>query len=175
MNIEESWRRICGIHAEPSGRITAVWFAHDRQTDTLHLYNAVEFQTEEMPIIAEGLASMGRWIPIAWERGSKSVADKLLERGCNMISEPVKEDEALADVLSREISTRIRTGRFVANARLKKLEAELKSSRRKDGKVPLKAQPYNSAMRHAVASLDWARSYKKKKANVKRKREVAIL
>ncbi len=175
MNIEETWKRIAAIHVDQSGRITAVWMAHDKQADTIYLYNAAEFETQDFPIIAEGLTALGRWIPIAWEHKAKEIADKLLDRGCNMTAEPTKETEELADVLSREINTRIKTDRFVINSRLQQVKTEVGTARRVDGKVPLDAHPYLSAMRHAIAMLSWSRSLRKKKRAQKKYQEVAIV
>jgi hypothetical protein len=160
--IEAGWRRIAGIHCQNEGDIAAVWMAHDRDADVLHLYDCAVFRREVLAVIAEGLNARGRWVPIAWESGAKEIVDKLLDRGCNTLPEPSKENPVLADVISRDVKERMLTGRFKVDRRLAEWLDEYKSFTRQDGQVPLKSHPLMSATRHAVADLDYARRQERK-------------
>ena len=88
--------------------------------------------------------------------------DRLLDRGCNTLPEPSKQTPVLAEAISREITERMRTGRFKVNSRLAEWLDEYKSFIREDGQVPLKSHPLMSATRHAVADLDYAKRQGKK-------------
>lgn len=155
--IAPEWRRIAGIHVQNDAEIGAVWLAHDKATDTIHVYDACLFKREVLAVIAEGLNARGRWIPVAWEAASKDFAEKLLERGCNTIPEGVHETDALAELMTRDISERMRTGRFKIDKRVAEWLVEFKSHRREDSKVPRTSSPLMSATRYAVASISYAK------------------
>lgn len=155
--IDPSWRRIAGIHLEEDGTSGAVWLAHDKDMDVIHVHDACLFQREVLAVIAEGLIARGRWIPIAWPKHAKDFADHLLNRGCNMLPEPSDDTEAMAEVYALDIQERMRTGRFKADKRLQNWFSEFGSFYRADGKVPRSSHPLMSATRHAVAMLQYAR------------------
>jgi hypothetical protein len=154
--IAPEWKRIGGIHVQKDGIISVVWMAHDRSTDCIHLYDACVFKREVMAVIAEGLNARGRWIPIAWTQDAKEMADNLLDRGLKMLPEPASDTDASAEMTSRDIWERMRSGRFKVDKRLGEWLAEFKSFSRQDSKIPRDGAPLMSATRHAVASLDWA-------------------
>lgn len=155
--IAPEWRRICGLHVQDEGEIAAVWLAHDKDTDVLHAYDSVIFRREVMAVIGEGINNRGRWIPIAWEKSAKDVADKLLERGCNTLPEAEKETQAIREVTSRDIWERMRTGRFKVDKRLSEWLDEFNQFYREDAQVPNTSHPLMAATRHAVANLGYAR------------------
>lgn len=156
--IENSWPRIAGIHAEDDGTIGAVWLAHNKETDTLYVYDCAKFAREVFVVIGEGLNVRGRHIPIAWSDKSKDMADKLLmDRGCNMLPEACKDTPAVAEVVSRDIWERMRTGRFVALKRMSEWLDEYKAFYREGGQIPRTAHPLMSATRYAVAQMQYAR------------------
>lgn len=155
--IDEKWRRIAGIHVEDQGTIAAVWLARDSETDTVHLYDCAKFTREVLAVIGEGLNARGRWIPIAWENSAEEMSKKLLDRGCNMLPEPIKETEALAEVLSRDVWERMRTDRFKVDKRLAEWLDEYRAFYREDGQVPRTSHPLMSATRHAISQIEYAR------------------
>jgi len=154
-------RRIAGVHTQDDGIIGAVWLAHDKETDVIEVYDACAFRREPLAVMAEGLVARGRWIPIGWHKDDKEFADKLLERGCNMLPEPSEASEAMAEVLSREILERRDTGRFVVVNRLKNWLDEA-TYVRSEGKVPTNGYPLMSATLHAYAQLDYAKRQAKR-------------
>jgi len=152
------WRRICGLHSQDDGLVAAVWMAHDKSTDAIHLYDCAKFANGEvLAVIGEGINARGRWIPVAWHEKSKELANKLLDRGCRMLPESVKDDSGMAEIVSRDVLERMRTGRFKVDKRLAEWLDEYKSFFREGGKVPLSSHPLMSATRHAVAQLESAR------------------
>jgi hypothetical protein len=155
--IENDWPCIAGVHFQPEGGAAAVWIARDRKSDVLHLWDCAVYRREPLVMIAEGLNRHGRWIPIAWESGSKELIDKLLDRGCNTLPEPTKETPVMADAISRDIAERMHTGRFKVDRRLAEWLDEYASFKCVDGKVPLASHPLMSATRYATADLDYAR------------------
>ena len=160
--IENGWKRIAGLHWEDAGDCGAVWLAHDKQADVVHLYDACLFRREVLAVIAEGLTARGRWIPIAWENGAKKIIDKLLDRGCNTLPEPSKQTPVLAEAISRDVKERMLTGRFKVEKRLAEWLDEYRSFTRDEGQVPLKSYPLMSATRHAMADLEYARAQGRK-------------
>lgn len=155
--IAPEWRRIAALHCQDDGEMAAVWMAHDRTADVIHLYDACVFRREVLAVIAEGLNARGRWIPVAWESASKDVADKLLDRGSNMLPDAVKDTDSMAEVTSRDIWERMRSGRFKVDKRLAEWLDEFKSFSRREAKVPRAGHPLMSATRHGVAMLEYAR------------------
>ena len=155
--IDNNWKRIAGIHVQQGGSIFAIWLALEPDTDLIQVYDACEFKVEVPVVIAEGLNARGRWIPIGWEKSAKTVADQLLDRGCNMTYEPNDDSDWNAETVSRDIWERIRTKRFQADKRLKAWADEYKSFNRDQQKIPKDTFPYMSATRHAMALLSYAK------------------
>jgi len=154
--IDPLWKRIAGISCQEDGTIGAVWIAHNKDTDSIHLYDACIFRREVLAVISEGLNCRGRWIPIAWTDKDKDMSDKLLEKGCNMLYDPYKDNQTVSEVISRDIWERMRTGRFKVDKRLSEWLEEYKTYYRDESKVP-KGFPLMSATRHAVSQLEYAK------------------
>lgn len=172
--MDNTWRRVAGIHAQDDGIIGAAWLAYDKDTDVIELYDACTFQREVLVVIAEGLNARGRWIPIAWHKDAKAIADDLLNRGCNMLPEHAEDSDAMAEVHSRDILERMRTGRFLVVNRLKNWIDEAKFAR-SDGTIPLSGYPLMSATRHAFANLEYARRQMRKGERRPNYRQVSMV
>lgn len=155
--IEAHWRRLCGVHVQPDGQVAAVWIALDKDADCLHLYDCHIHDREVIAVQAESLKRRGKWIPVAWHDDAREIVDKLLDHGCNTISEGVKNSDAIAETVSLDIWERMRTGRFKVAKHLTAWLAEFETFQRKDMKVPRDTHPLMAATRHAVAQLEWAR------------------
>ncbi|MEQ8504595.1 MAG: hypothetical protein RIB80_04665 [Rhodospirillales bacterium] len=155
--IDPHWRRICGLHMTDDGDLAAVWLAHDRDVDAAHLYDCCVFRREVMAVIAEGINCRGRYMPVAWERGMKATADQLLERGVNVLPELYVEDDSMAEVMSGDVSERMRTGRFKVERRLQEWLDEFRGFSRRDGKIPRDTFPLMAATRCAVAQVKYAK------------------
>jgi hypothetical protein len=166
--IKAHWKRIAGLHRQESGDVAAIWMARDPDSDTVHVYECALYRGEDKNpiIVAEGLNARGRFIPIA--HNSKELAEKLIQRGCNMIPDACKDKTAEAEVISSEIAARMKSGRFRVERRLAEWLDEYKSFYRSDAKVPVASHPLMSATRHAIEMIDWSRaqsSIRKSKQN----------
>lgn len=171
--IKPHWKRISGVHSLTNGTIGAVWLAWDGDTDLIHVYDACLFKREVLAVIAEGINARGRWIPVAWQ--SKEVSDKLYERGCNMMADASDETDAIAEMVSRDIWERMRSGRFKVDKRLKEWLDEYQTFKRDGAKVPRDSHPLMGATRHAMAELRSAKAEQSSKPNQKNYRRVAIV
>lgn len=157
--IQSYWRRISGVHLQEDGATACVWLAHDRHTDVVHLYDCAVFRREVLAVIAEGLSARGRWIPVAWRKEDKALADDLLERGVNIISEPCEDNDGFTEIITRDLWGRMRSGRLKVDKRLSEWMDEFKDFRRHEQKVPETGFPLMAATRHAIAMHDaWARA-----------------
>ena len=156
--IQPDWKRIAGLEVVDDGTIAVAWIAHDRTADVIHLYDCCIFRREVLAIIAEGLNNHGRWIPIAWEKSAKPMAEKLRERGCNLTYDPHEDNDAVAEAVARDIWGRMRSGRFRVQKGLAEWLDEFKTFNRTDQKVPRETHPLMTATRFAVAMHDeWAK------------------
>lgn len=168
------WRRIAGIHCEDDGVIGAVWLAHDKDADKVHLYNAAVFEREVPAVIAKGISALGRWIPAVCNH--EEIGKSLLNEGCNILPDVPKEDQAVAEVLSRQIWERMRTKRFGLDKTLKQVWLkEAESFKRQDAAIPLKGYPLMSATRHAMAMLEYARPLSLRKSTQRNFPELAVI
>lgn len=152
--MNEQDKRIASIHVEKEGLIAAVWMGHEKLSDCVTLYDCCKFNNEVFPVISEGINARGRWIPIAWEKKAKDVADKFLDRGCSMLYDPVDETPFLAQMLSRDIAERMRTGRFKVEKRLGEWLSEFKVFNESDGQIPTESFPLMAATRYGIACID---------------------
>jgi len=174
--IAPEWRRICGFHVEQNGDMAAVWLAHDKDADCVHLYDACQFRDVVFAVVAEGLNARGRFIPISWRKEDKDVVDELRERGCKVMTDGIQSSDAMVEVVSREMVERQQTGRFKTDVRLKNWIDEFKTFYREDAKVPQEGYPLMSATRHAITNLKRAKAQSRDKINRKDKfRRVAMI
>lgn len=155
--IKPEWRRIAGMQTQDDGSIAIVWAAHNKDADTIHLYDCASFQREVLAVIAEGINARGRWIPMAWHKGAKEIVDKLLEKGCNTLPEAVESSQPAIEAASLDIWERMRSRRFRVDKRLGEWLEEYRTYYRQDSKVPTETHPLMAATRHAVMALDYAR------------------
>lgn len=169
--MKPDWKRIAGLHYANNDIVAAVWLAHDPQTDVLHVYDSCVFKREVMAVIAEGMNARGRWIPIAWT--DKGLKEALYKRGCKFAYEPA--DDSIAELVSREIDERIRTGRFKVDKRLKDWQEEYKTFRRADNEIPEDSHPLMAATRHAISSMRAAKAQQPATGRKTKKRTVAIV
>ena len=172
--IDPAWKRICGLHVQDNADMATVWLAYDKTTDVVHMYDACVFKAELPVVVAEGLNARGRWIPISWNNDGKEMAESLLDRGCSTLRDGVTDSDAMAEVVSRDIQERQRTGRFKVDKRLGEWLDEYKTFFRQGGKVPRDGYPLMSATRHAMESIAYAKRQSSKKKQ-RRYTQVAIV
>lgn len=157
MAIKADWRRIAGLHVQENGTEAVVWVAHDKETDTVHVYDCAMFGREVLAVVAEGIAARGRWVPVAWHKEAKEIASKLLDRHVPMLPEPVDSSQQAIEAASLEIWERMRSARFKVDKRLGSWLEEFRTYYRQDSKVPKDSHPLMAATRHAISMLDYAK------------------
>ncbi len=160
--IEDHWRRVAGLYQLDNGDIGIVWIALEPEADRLHVYDCVMLRSDNtLPVIVgETINARGRYIPVF--TNTKEIADQLEDRGCLTEQCPDKETPALAEVVSRDIHERMRTGRFKVNKRLAEWKDEYTSFYRENSKVPEGSHPLMAATRYAVANIDSAQPLRRK-------------
>lgn len=166
MTIAPHWRRIAGLYASEQGDISAVWVAVEVDNGTLHCYDAATFQREVFVVIGEGLNARGRWIPIAWEKSNEPVVEHLRDRGCSFLPDPIKEDAATAEVLSREIWQRMRQSQFKISRQAKNLQEQISSMSKDDFADNTDNYPLVAALRYAVDSLSFAKAQERRQTAI---------
>lgn len=168
-------RRICGIEVEDDGTIAVVWMGHDKLSDVVTLYDCCRFNAEVLAVISEGLNARGRWIPIAWNVEDRDFSDKLLDRGCNMLFDGLKETPQMAEMSSRDIEERMRTGRFKVDRRLAEWLSEFELFGKEGGKIPTSGYPLMAATRYAIAQMDSAKRLQQPRKSKINERRIAMI
>ena len=158
--MNRGWGRICGLHVQASGQVACVWLAHDKDADTVHLYDEYLSSRDVIAIQADAIKARGAYIPVAWAKDQKEYIAQLDKRGVNVLLEDdvAKNSDAIAEMISLEIHERMETGRFRVKKHLERWLDEYKNYQREASKVPLDTHPLQSATRHAVFCLQYARS-----------------
>lgn len=64
--VESIWPRVCALQVWPAG-IAALWLARDRATDTVYLYDEMQFDRIDVAIAAEAIRRRGAWIPVLFD------------------------------------------------------------------------------------------------------------
>jgi phage terminase large subunit-like protein len=186
MQIPEYWPRLCGTDFGFAHPTAAVWVAHDRDTDVVHLYDAYR-RAEASPIIhAAAIRARGAWINCAWphdgsvrdSRGSGvTLAQQYRDLGCNMLKERATHAPAKGqregdggnslEAGLMEMYDRFQTGRLKVAKHLADWFSEFHMYHRKEGLVVKEGDDLMSATRIAIMML--------RKANVRqRPKEKAV-
>lgn len=154
LQIPAWWPRIVGLDFGYAHPFAAVWVAWDRDTDTVHVYDAYR-RSEATPVIhAAVLRAKGAWIPTAWPhdggvRDSRTsgatLAQQFRDLGVHMLVEkathaPAKGQKEGDGGISLEASImdvqdRMITGRLRIAKNLTEIFDELRMYHRKDGIV----------------------------------------
>lgn len=175
--IPEHWPRICGLDFGWDHPTAAAWLAWDRDTDTIHLYDAYRVREATPVIHSATIKAKGDWIPVAWphdglqhDKGSgEALAKQYRDLGVNMHEakathapdpdQDQKEGEGGNGVEAglMNMLDRMQTGRFKVADHLSDFFEEFNLYHRKDGKVVklnddiLSATRYGCMMlRHAI-------------------------
>ena len=149
-------KRICGLEMQSSGEIAAVWIAFDPENDLTQVYDCFKFQRNEVfAVIASALKARGRHVPVSTR--SEELSEALKREGILMTPELASTSQENADMISREIYERMRTGRFKVDSRLSEWREEFETFNREGNAIPLDSHPLMAATRHAISLLRYAR------------------
>lgn len=169
------WPRICGLDFGWDHPTAAAWLAWDRDTDTVHVYDAYRVKEATPVIHSAAIKARGAWIPVAWphdglqhDKGSgEALKEQYRRQGLNMLPdkathapEPGEKEGSggngveagLMDMLDR-----MQTGRLKVAAHLQDWWEEFRLYHREDGKVVKENDDLMSATRYALMMLRHAK------------------
>lgn len=174
--IPKHWPRICGWDFGYDHPSAGVWIAWDRDTDTVHVYDAYRVREQTPVMHAATIKAKGAWIPVAWphdglqhDKGGncEALADQYRKQGVKMLPEKAthppqpgeKEgtggnsvEAGLMDMLDR-----MQTGRLKVAAHLEDWWEEFRLFHREDGKVVKVGDDLMSATRYGIMMLRHAK------------------
>ena len=176
VSIPPFWPRIIGIDFGWDHPTAAVWLAYDKDTDTVHVYDAYRVR-EATPIIhAATIRAKGAWIPVAWPHDGNNdtaagtnLATQYRNLGLNMLKakathmpdpkQKQKEGEGGNSVEAglMDMFDRMQTGRLKVAKHLHDWFEEFRLYHREDGKVVKVGDDLMSATRYALMMLRHAK------------------
>lgn len=166
IELPNHWPRICGLDIGWDHPTAAAWLAWDRDTDTVHVYDAYRVREQTPVVHAAALKARGDWIPVAWpadalqhEKGSgKQVAEHYREQGVAMLHEPATFANGTVSVEAGVLAMldRMKTRRFKVAAHLSDWWEEFGLYHRKDGKLVKERDDLLCATRYALMMLRFA-------------------
>lgn len=178
MVIPSFWPRLAGMDIGGWDHPTAVvWIAWDRDSDTIHVYDAYRANKQPAPVHASAIKARGVWIPVAWphdalqhDKGAGEViASQYRKEGVNMMlrhatHKPKPGDKEGEGGISleagvQEMLTRMQTGRFKVAENLFSWFEEFRMYHRKDGLIVKEDDDLMSATRIATMMVRYARVY----------------
>lgn len=160
--LKQDWPRVAAIAPDGDGVIGAVWLAYERDTDTVHCYDACLFDRLHLAVSAEGLNARGRFLPVAWPAKQALFKDEFLNRGVNMMHDAADDSDAMAEIISRTMLERMQTGRWRVERRLTEWLDQFAKAQRIEGPVAKATGiPLMAASRYALQMLDRGRAPEK--------------
>ncbi|MFP6758485.1 MAG: terminase family protein [Alphaproteobacteria bacterium] len=168
IEIGHHWGRIVGLDIGWDHPTAAVWLAHDRDTDIVHVYDAYVLREETPTIHAAAIKARGDWIPVAWphdglqhDKGSgDQISELYRKQGAKMLHEHAQfqgggygVEAGIFDMLDR-----MRSGRLKVARHLEPWWREFRGYHRKEGVIVKDRDDLMSATRYALMMLRFARS-----------------
>ncbi len=178
IDIPEIWSRLCGLDIGWDHPTAAVWIAHDRDTDTVHVYDCYRLSKETPIVHGAAIKARGDWIPVAWphdglqhDKGSgEQIAKQYRGQGVKMLPERATFDDGSNGVEAgiSEMLDRMKTGRLRVAAHLNEWWEEFRMYHRKDGLIVKEGDDLMSATRYAIMMLRYAKTKPKPKKTPER-------
>lgn len=174
--IPDFWPRLVGYDFGWAHPAAGAWIAHDRDTDTVYVYDAYRQSEALITTQAAAIKGKGIWIPVAWPHDGYQVKDantgeqlaqQFRAQGVNMRSQhaqfaatPVvnerKESLISTEAGIQEILTRMETGRFKVFSHLADWFEEYRMYHRENGVIVKVRDDLLSATRIAIMDLRFA-------------------
>tara|TARA_R100000808_G_scaffold23998_1_gene54207 strand:- start:1310 stop:1867 length:558 start_codon:yes stop_codon:yes gene_type:complete len=140
-----------------------VWLAHDRDGDTIYLYDAYRQANTTILVHAHSIKQRGDWIPCVWphdgaqhDKGSGvGLSQQYRRAGVEMVGQHFTNPDGSISVEPglQEMLTRFQTGRLKVFSHLGDWFEEFRMYHRKDGKVVRVRDDLMSATRYGVQSI----------------------
>ena len=159
-DIPKHWPVIAGVDFGWDHPAAASWLAHDRDADTIYVFDCYKQREATISTIASAIRAKGDKIPVAWPsdgnsvrdlRGGKTLAQLYRDEGLNMLMEHatfedggVSVEAGIADMLQR-----MTTGRWKVFSHLNDWFAEFRQYHRKDGIIVKEFDDVLSSSRYA--------------------------
>lgn len=175
LEIPSHWPRLSGLDIGWEHPTASVWLAHDRDSDTIHIYDCYRMKEQAIPFHASAIKARGHWIPVAWPhdamkhdsaKSGEAFRDLYKAEGVNMCPEAATNAEGsnsveagIADMLSR-----MKTGRLKVAEHLNDWWEEFRLYHRKDGLIVKEGDDLMAATRYAVVMLRHATTEPSNKA-----------
>jgi phage terminase large subunit-like protein len=180
--IPAHWARIVGIDFGFEHPTAMVWLAHDRDTDTVYVYDCYRVKKQYVPVHASVIRARGVWMPVAWPQdglnetaAGPQLAKQYRDEGINMLPEhamlpPVSDrthdntQKARGSVEAsvQLIVNRMLAGQFKVFRHLAPWWEEYRMYHRKKGLIVKENDDLLSATRYAI--MDIARAITQPKA-----------
>jgi phage terminase large subunit-like protein len=167
LDIPRHWPRIAGLDIGTDHPTAVAWVAWDRDTDTVHIYDAYRLRDGIIPIHASAIRNRGAWIPIAWphdahKRDGAMTGEQYkalyAKEGVNMLHQHAQTQEGGNSVepAIEDMLTRMKTGRLKVAEHLNDWWEEFRLYHRKDGLIVKERDDLMSATRYAIMMLRFA-------------------
>ncbi len=174
--IPDHWPRLVGFDPGWTHPTAAVWLAHDRDTDTVYVYDTHRASEMSVPVHAAAIKAKGDWIPVAWPMDGYAVtaashgeplAQQYRNQGVNMrpahaqFAETQSEGDRKMSRVSteaaiQEMLTRFQTGRLKVFNHLNLFFEEVRLYHRKDGIIVKVRDDILSATQKGIMDLRFA-------------------
>lgn len=170
------WPRICGIDFGWDHPTAAVWLALDRDSDTVHVYDAYRVREATPLVHSLAIRARGDWIPVAWphdglqhDKGSgEALADQYRKHGVAMLKnrathhpkkgEPEGSGGNGVEAGIMDMLDRMQTGRLKVARHLNDWFDEFRMYHREDGKLVKVGDDLMDATRMALMMLRFAKT-----------------
>lgn len=170
--LPDYYARIVGIDLGIDHPNAGCWVAHDRDTDTVYIYDIYKKRDQRLSEFADAVKSRGDWVPVSWPHDalkrdprSGEVFAEMLRRRYKLetLGMSARWDEDRGGPQSRERATaecleRMQTGRLKVFKTCREWFDEKASYHRKDGLIVDFNDDLMSAMHYAIMMLRYART-----------------
>ncbi len=178
IEIPPHWARIGALDIGWDHPTAAVWLAHDRDNDVVHVTDCYRVREQTPVVHAAALKARGAWIPFAWphdglqhdKSSGVQVAEQYRKEGVKMLPERATFSDGSNGVEAgvMEMLDRMQTGRLKVAAHLNDWFEEFRMYHRKDGLIVKEGDDLMSATRYGLMMLRCARTMPKPAAAVKK-------
>jgi phage terminase large subunit-like protein len=171
--IPPHWARLCAIDFGWNHPAGVVWIAHDRDTDTVYVYDAYRAKETLIAVHASAIKGRGDWIPVSWPHDGYQVKDAMhgeqlaqqyRSQGINMRPEhamfpetPIVGERKMSRISTeagiQEMLTRMEDGRFKVFSHLADWFEEFRMYHRKEGIIVKLRDDIMSATRLTIMDL----------------------
>ncbi len=166
--IPSHWPRICGIDFGWDHPTAAVWYAWDRDVDTVYVYDCYKARQTPIPVHASAIKGRGDWIPVAWphdgygadgKRDGEAIKDLYAAEKLRMLPDHATLADGSNSVEAgiQEMLTAMLEGRFKVFAHLNDWFSEFRTYHRKDGKIVKEFDDLMAAGRYGYVSRRFAK------------------